>query len=42
MGKRWKTMAVFAAFLLSLPTGCGTAEDLNATDTETDETAAEK
>ena len=40
MGKRWKALAVFAAFLLSLPTGCGTAEDLNATDTAKEETAA--
>ena len=35
MRKRWKTMAVCAAFLLSLTAGCGAAEDLNATDTET-------
>ena len=40
MGKRWKALAVFAAFLLSLPTGCGTAEDLNATDTAKEETGA--
>lgn len=35
MRKRWKAMAVCTAFLLSLPTGCGVAEDLNETDMET-------
>ena len=39
MRKRWKIIAVCAAFLLSLTAGCGAAEDLNTVDTDTAEDA---